>query len=331
MHQNPLLGLTELVRASRSNTVSSRIEGMHVAVIKELGERMTRHTRISWLLGGTVIGAASMYFLDPARGKRRRHQAVDRARGVLNDVEDLAGKAERDLEHRSHGLAARMHDAPVSHGAHLGFLAGGTPEQRLLQGGAGGLLSVWGLLRGGIAGVGALVAGASLIARAALVPQDGRIRVQKTLTIEAPLEEVFGFWSRFENFPRFMEHVLEVRTEGDRSYWRVAGPAGVLIEWQAEIAEKIENRRIAWRSIEGSVVEHHGEVHFERVGDNATRLSVHMAYHPPGGALGHAAASFLQGDPKTLMDADLLRLKSLFEHGKTRVRGDEVSRDDLPS
>ncbi len=69
---------------------------------------------------------------------------------------------------------------------------------------------------------------------------------------------------------------------------------------------------------------------FERFGENATRISMHMAYHPPGGALGHAAASFLQGDPKALMDADLLRLKSLFEHGKTRMRGDEVSRDDCP-
>ena len=290
-----------------------------------------RHTPISWLLDGAVIGAASMYFLDPARGKRRRHQAVDRARGVLSEVEVLAGKAERDLENRSRGLAARMHDAPVSHGANLGFLIRGTPETRLLQGGAGALLSLWGLLRGGIAGVGAVVAGASLVARAAFAPQAGRIRVQKTLTIEAPIEEVFAFWSHFENFPQFMEHVLEVRTEGDRSYWRVVGPAGVAIEWQAEITEKIDNRKVAWHSVEGSVVDHHGEVHFERAGDNATRISVHMAYHPPAGALGHAAASFLRGDPKALMDADLLRLKSLFERGKTRVRGDEVSRDDLPA
>jgi uncharacterized membrane protein len=65
------------------------------------------------------------------------------------------------------------------------------------------------------------------------------------------------------------------------------------------------------------------------VGDDATRISVHMVYRPPGGALAHAAAGFLLGDPKTLMDDDLLRLKSLFERGKTRVKGDQVSRDDL--
>lgn len=290
---------------------------------------MMRPTSISWLLGGAVLGAASMYFLDPDRGKRRRHQAVDRARGALSDVEQLAGKAERDLEHRSRGLAARARGAPARRGPGLRMLVGGTPEQRLLQGVAGGALTTWGLTRGGIVGAGAVVAGASLIASAAIPRQDGMIRVQKTITIDAPVGEVFAFWSRFENFPRFMEHVLEVRTEDGRSSWKVAGPAGVPIEWQAEITEKLDHRRIAWRSLPGSVVQHHGEVHFERAGDQATRISVHMAYRPPGGALGHAAAGFLLGDPKTLMDDDLLRLKSLFERGKTRVKGDEVSRDDL--
>jgi uncharacterized membrane protein len=292
---------------------------------------MTRHTSISWLLGGAVLGAASMYFLDPDRGKRRRHQAVDRARGVLSDVEELAGKAERDLEHRGRGLAARARGAPPSRRRGVRMLVGGTPEQRLLQGIAGSALAAWGLARGGLLGAGGAVAGASLIASAAVPRQAGRIRVQKTITIEAPVEEVFAFWSRFDNFPHFMEHVLEVRTEGDRSHWKVAGPAGVPVEWQAEITERVEHRKIAWRSLPGSVVDHHGEVHFERAGDAATRISVHMAYHPPGGALGHAAAGFLLGDPKTLMDADLLRLQSLFERGKTRVRGDLISRDDLPT
>jgi uncharacterized membrane protein len=293
---------------------------------------MTRYTPISWLLGGAVLGAASMFFLDPDRGKRRRHQAVDRARGALSDVEELAGKAERDLEHRSRGLAARVRGAPSPRGRGLRMLIGGTPEQRLLQGVAGGALATWGLVRRGIVGAGAVVGGASLIASAAVPHQDGLIRVQKTITIDAPVDEVFAFWSRFENFPHFMEHVLEVRTEDGRSFWKVAGPAGMTIEWQAEITEKIDPRKIAWRSLPGSAVDHLGEVHFERAergGQPATRISVHMAYRPPGGALGHAAAGFLLGDPKTLMDDDLLRLKSLFERGKTRIKGDPVSRDDL--
>lgn len=285
---------------------------------------MTRLTPISCLVGGAALGAASMYFLDPDRGKRRRHRAVDRARGAVTDVEELAGKAERDLEHRGRGFAARVRQAGPSR-----LLAGGSPEQRLLQGGVGAALALWGFVRGRIVGAGAVVAGASLIASAAVARQDGEIRIQKTLTIDAPVAEVYALWTRLDDFPRFLEHVLEVRTEGDRSHWRVAGPAGVEVEWDAEITERIADRKIAWRSLPGSRLEHHGEIHFERADDDATRISVHMAYRPVGGALGHAVARLLMADPKTLIDADLLRLQSLLERGKTRVRGDQVSLDDL--
>jgi uncharacterized membrane protein len=174
-----------------------------------------------------------------------------------------------------------------------------------------------------------IAGGAYLVARAAVPLQDGIIRVQKTLTVNAPIDLVFDFWSRFDNFPLFMEHVLEVRSDGDRSHWCVAGPLGTLIEWDAEMIERIENRKIAWRSLADASVEHYGEVHFERAGENATRISIHMAYEPPGGALGHAIAGFLQGDPKSLMDEDLARLKSLLEAGATRVRSHSVRSGDV--
>jgi uncharacterized membrane protein len=282
---------------------------------------------ISLLLVGA--GAASMYWLDPQRGRRRRHILSDRVRAAVGDVEDVAGKAERDLENRARGAIARARGATPSRRAHRSFLSEGAPERRLLEGGAGTLLGLWGLSRGGLIGAGAAVGGAYLVACAAVPRQDGIIRVQKTITIHAPVERVFSFWSQFGNFPLFMEHVLAVHTDGNRSRWRVAGPLGIAIEWEAEVVERIENRKIAWRSLEDSTVEHHGEVHFEPVGDDATRINIHMAYDPPGGALGHAVAGFLLGDPKTLMDDDLLRLKSLLETGGTRAHSRHVSSDEL--
>lgn len=287
-----------------------------------------RRFSFSWLVAGSAIGAASMYLLDPYQGRRRRHGLVDRLRGAVHDVEDIAGKAQRDVENRARGLAARARGSGPSRGRRT-LLSAGTPERRLLEGSFGTLAAIWGLARGGLLGAGAFAGGSYLIACAAIPRQDGAIRVQKTLTIEAPIEQVFQFWSRFENFPQFMEHVLEVRSAGDRSHWKVSGPAGAPIEWDAEVTEYIENRTIAWRSMEGSSVEHHGEVHFERAGDRATRISIHMAYLPPGGALGHAVAGFLQGDPKTLMDDDLLRLKSLLEQGKATAHSREVHIDEL--
>lgn len=289
-----------------------------------------RRLPITYLLAGSMLGAASMYLFDPVRGRRRRHVLADRARAAANDVEAIAGKAQRDIENRARGLAARARGSVPTRRSTRTLLSEGTPERRLLEGGTGLVAALWGITRGGVIGFGTLAAGSYLIARAVVPLQNNVIRVQKTLIIDAPVEQVFEFWSRFENFPRFMEHVQDVRVDEDgRSHWRVSGPAGVPIEWVAEVTERVELRKIAWRSLEGSSVEHHGEVHFERIGEHATRISVHMAYHPPGGPLGHAVAGFLLGDPKKLMDDDLLRLKSLLELGKTTAHQHKVRVDEL--
>jgi uncharacterized membrane protein len=284
-----------------------------------------RRLPISWLLVGAGTGAATMYLFDPDRGRRRRHNIQNRFRGTVHEVEHVARKAQRDFENRRRGLAARTSGSRSSLVPQLNLFRQGMPERRLIEGGAGALLGAWGLLRGGIRGALSTVLGSYLLACAKVPRQNGVIRVQKTLTIEAPIDQVFRFWSNFQSFPQFMDHVLEVRTEGDRSHWRVSGPAGVPIEWDADVIERVDNRKIAWRSLRGSSVDHHGEVHFEPVSDRATRISVHMAYDPPGGPLGHAVAGFLLGDPKTLMDEDLLRLKSLLETGKTTAHARSVT------
>jgi uncharacterized membrane protein len=159
------------------------------------------------------------------------------------------------------------------------------------------------------AGAGAFVALAALWKRRSHI-----VRVHETMTIGAPIDEVYAFWARIENFPRFMQHVLEVRRTGPgRSHWRVAGPAGVSLEWDAEVIEHMPDRCIAWRSVPGSKVDHHGKVQFEWVDENTTRINVHMEYKPPGGAIGEGVASFLHGDAASIMNADLDRLKTMLE------------------
>ena len=61
---------------------------------------------------------------------------------------------------------------------------------------------------------------------------------------------------------------------------------------------------------------HAGEVRFEPNGDGGTRLGVRLAYVPPAGALGHAVAALLGADPKSEMDADLMRMKTMIETGR---------------
>jgi uncharacterized membrane protein len=72
-----------------------------------------------------------------------------------------------------------------------------------------------------------------------------------------------------------------------------------------------------------------GVVRFAPASDGGTRISIHMHYSPPAGVLGHGLARVFGADPKSEMDDDLVRLKSLLEIGKTRAHGTTVWRDDL--
>ncbi len=139
--------------------------------------------------------------------------------------------------------------------------------------------------------------------------------LHKTIHIEATPEAVFDLWRKYENFPRFMSHVREVRDLGyGRSHWIVRGPAGVQFEWNAAITEVRRPEMLAWRSEPASAIQHRGMVHFAPDG-NGTRVTVHMSYGPPADALGHAIALMFNGDPKRQMDEDLRRMKVFIETG----------------
>jgi uncharacterized membrane protein len=168
------------------------------------------------------------------------------------------------------------------------------------------------------------VAGGALLARAAanrglrsLVGLGERgITVQKTIYVGAPVERVYGFWTDYQNFPRFMHNVREVlQVAENRSHWVVAGPAGVPVQWTAEITRVVPGQLIRWRSVRDSDVRHEGNVTFEATSDGGTRIRVRLSYIPPAGAFGHAVASIFGADPKSEMDADLMRMKSMIETG----------------
>ena len=75
---------------------------------------------------------------------------------------------------------------------------------------------------------------------------------QTAIIVDAPLEEVYSQWTQFEEFPRFMDGVLEVKQLDDkRLFWR-ARIGGVEKEWEAEITDQTPNRRIAWKSVTGT-------------------------------------------------------------------------------
>lgn len=146
----------------------------------------------------------------------------------------------------------------------------------------------------------------------------GGVRVERVTTINRPLEEVYAFWRNFENFPRFMRHLESVRVTGDgRSHWRAKGPAGMTVEWDAEIIEERENERISWKSLEGAEVENSGTVRFQHApGARGTEVRVQLQYRPPAGRLGRIVASLFGEEPGQQIHEDLRRFKQLMETGE---------------
>jgi Polyketide cyclase / dehydrase and lipid transport len=68
-------------------------------------------------------------------------------------------------------------------------------------------------------------------------------RVHESIEVQAPLEDVFGYWSHFENFPNFMQNVEEVWMTGqDTSHWSVKGPLGKSVEFDAKTTEMDPSR-----------------------------------------------------------------------------------------
>ncbi len=141
------------------------------------------------------------------------------------------------------------------------------------------------------------------------------IRVDDSVFIEKPREEVYRFWRNLENLPRFMKHLESVHEiDNKRSHWVAKGPAGHSVEWTSEIINEIENELIGWRSLDGSEVDNAGSVRFKS-SQAGTIVQVSLQYNPPGGMLGALFARLFGEEPSQQIAEDLRRLKQLLETG----------------
>ena len=145
------------------------------------------------------------------------------------------------------------------------------------------------------------------------VPHGRGVKVESSVLINKSSEELYNYWRDLENLPRFMDHVVSVKGEGDqRSHWVVKTLGNAEISWDAEIVNDIPNELIAWRTVENSDVDHAGSVRFEPTG-SVTRVKVIMEYRPPAGKLGVGLAKIFGQEPRQMIDGDLRRFKQLME------------------
>jgi uncharacterized membrane protein len=144
------------------------------------------------------------------------------------------------------------------------------------------------------------------------------IRVRESIAIHRSTKDLYAFWRDLTNLPRVMCHVQEITIIDDRrSRWRVDGPAGGSIEWEALITRDEAERCIAWASIDGDYLQHHGAVGFEPLpGDRGTIVRVLLFYRPLGGAAGALLARAFRREPSQEIRDDLRRFKQLMETGE---------------
>ena len=153
--------------------------------------------------------------------------------------------------------------------------------------------------------------------RAATVNARKSIKIERTITIDRPRDQLFAFWRDFENLPRFMEHLVSVRVDTPtRSHWEARAPAGRTVEWDAEIVNEVPNEIIAWKSIRAPDVANAGAVNFSDAPDGrGTIVRVRMDYEPPAGRFGAMFTNFTDEEPDRQIREDLFKLKQLMENG----------------
>jgi len=144
------------------------------------------------------------------------------------------------------------------------------------------------------------------------------IVVRRSVTIGQPAEELFAFWRKFDNLPKFMYHLERVDVlDSKRSHWVAKAPLGKTVEWNASIINEKPGQLIAWQTDPGAEVDSAGAVTFKAApGGRGTEVHVSLSYMPPAGKVGSLVAKLLGEEPSQQIEGDLRRFKMLMETGE---------------
>jgi uncharacterized membrane protein len=149
------------------------------------------------------------------------------------------------------------------------------------------------------------------------------INIRTTVSVNRARNEVYAFWRRLENLPRFMEHLASVQEKDNRtSHWEARVPGGLgTISWDAVIVEEHEGSFIGWNSLPGATVENAGKVEFRELGDGWTELNVVITYRAPLGAAGQGLSALLNPVFEKLIREDIKNFKHFVERGGMSASG----------
>lgn len=149
--------------------------------------------------------------------------------------------------------------------------------------------------------------------------KSANVNIRTSIVINKPIAEVYDFWRKLENLPKFMKH-LESVNEIDKltSEWKAKGPAGIgSLSWKAQILMDEKNKMLSWHSLPESTVDNAGKVYFKDL-DGSTGLDITISYHAPLGVAGEAAAKLVNPLFGRMVKNDIENLKTYLETGENR-------------
>jgi uncharacterized membrane protein len=132
--------------------------------------------------------------------------------------------------------------------------------------------------------------------------------IERSIEVKVPVHTAYNQWTQFEEFPRFMEGVEEVRQLDDTHlHWR-AKIGGKEEQWDAVITEQIPDERIAWRNLTGA--RNAGVITFHKLDPQTTKLMLQLDYEPAGAMESVGSALGVVG---RRVQGDLERFKDFVE------------------
>src|SRR3954470_24648013 len=135
-----------------------------------------------------------------------------------------------------------------------------------------------------------------------------RLPIQRWTDVAVSVEQAYEAWTKFDDYPKFMHRVVEVREEGnDKLKWQEKIWFSKR-QWEGKVTDRRKNDRIAWKTTSG--MSHKGVVSFHRLDDNLTRVMVDMEFEPSG--MMEKMASGLRF-VKRAVQSDLARFKAFVE------------------
>ncbi|MGB5933129.1 MAG: SRPBCC family protein [Anaerolineae bacterium] len=140
-------------------------------------------------------------------------------------------------------------------------------------------------------------------------------KVERSITINAPVEKVFGYWTQPTNLPEIWPSLLEVKEvqrlpNGGNRVQSVYKMAGMRFEVTTEDTEYVPNQRTVTK-VEGGI---EGTITWTfQPEDGGTKLTTETEYTVPIPLLGKLAEAFIVKANEREVDLLLANLKARME------------------